>query len=77
MRKNKGKENKEKSNTTEILKDINPSESGREILKYAEVEREDRPRNELAGSGRSQGARPERVDKEVKHLPNKKKSSKD
>ncbi len=77
MRENNKKKNKEKSNTSEILDDINPSESGREILKYAEVEREDSPRNELAGIGRSQGVRPERVDKEIKILPNKKKSKKD
>lgn len=67
-RKNEQKSSSSKNND---LENINPSENQQEILERAHT------KNEPAGSGRSEGARPERVDKEIKFLPDKRKPPKD
>ena len=66
------REQQSRSSENRDLKNVNPSENQQEILERARV-----PEEGLAGSGRSEGARPERVDKEIKFLPDKRKPSKD
>ncbi|MGB9978543.1 hypothetical protein [Methanobacterium sp.] len=68
---NEKKERKSSSSKNKGLENVNPSENQQEILERAHI------KEEPAGSGRTEGARPERVEKGVKILPHKKKSSKD